>query len=290
MTITYCVDGNSFRLQSGLVTLPSSNSTTEIKDACTATKILDQLHKDFTEKYSKSATLAEINVQPSFYLRNQPTVSTFNSEPPDNTTNRFYKYFTENSPTDQVYLSAIHAIMTGKYNAAVTSTNYIDVPTPQSNFSSDPNAFKGIYGLINVNNLLEAKINEKVRALSGTSSGTSVLTNYEKDYEQRQGIKNTLEEIARRENEIYREKFFKIILVIVGIYIVGSQLVQKYFSFSGGGTGSNGSFGFGNIFTGFGLGSSSGLFSRFGGLGLGRSGRSRISGLFSSSPYSLSNR
>jgi hypothetical protein len=80
-------------------------------------------------------------------------------------------------------------------------------------------------------------------------------------------------------------------LVVVGIFLVSSQLVRKYFSFGGGG-GTSGGFGFGsgNLFTGFGLGSGSGLFSRFGGLGLGRSGRSRITSMFSNNPYSLSNR
>jgi hypothetical protein len=39
----------------------------------------------------------------------------------------------------------------------------------------------------------------------------------------------------------------------------------------------------------FGSGSG-GLFSRFGGLGLGSSGRSRVGNLFTSSPYSLSKR
>jgi hypothetical protein len=108
-------------------------------------------------------------------------------------------------------------------------------------------------------------------------------------YDIRQGVKTTLEEIARRENEIYREKFLNIILVVVGILLVSSQLTQKYFSLGGGGSGSGG-FGFGNIFTGFGLGTGSGLFSRFGGLGLGRSGRSRWTSMFSNNPYALSTR
>jgi hypothetical protein len=81
--------------------------------------------------------------------------------------------------------------------------------------------------------------------------------------------------------------------MLAGIFLVSTQLVKKYFSFGdGGGGGGGGGFGFGssNLFTGFGVGSGSGLFSRFGGLGLGRSGRSRITSMFSSNPYSLSNR
>ena len=107
-----------------------------------------------------------------------------------------------------------------------------------------------------------------------------------KHYEKRQNIKSTLKEIARRENEIYREKFLNIILMIVGIFLVSTQLVQKYFSFGGGsdGIGSGSS-----LFSGVGFGTSGGgIFSRFGGLGLGSSGRSRVGGLFTNSPYSLS--
>jgi hypothetical protein len=293
MTITKCVNSSKFRLQSGgenEITVPLSDNTDMI-EACTATIILDKLHKDFTEQYTTSATLANIQDKPSFYLRNQPTFPSFNSaEPANNTINRFYKYFTENKVEDQVYLSAIHAIMRGLYDTNVKSTNYMDAPATQQGDFNSPDTFKGIYGLINVNNILEKRINDKIKSLSTTSDGSSIMTNHEKDYEQRQGIKTTLEEIARRENEIYREKFFNIILMIVGIFIVGSQLVQKYFSFGGGGSSGTSGFGFGNLFTGFGLGAGSGLFSRFGGLGLGRSGRSRVTGIFSSSPYSLSNR
>lgn len=152
--------------------------------------------------------------------------------------------------------------------------------------------FKGIYGLNKLNKVLEQKIAEKVRSMSGSTSGSKLLSEAQ-HYDARQGIKTTLEEIARRENEIYREKFLYIILMLVGIFLVSTQLVQKYFSLGGGGGGGGGSgFGFGssNLFTGFGLGTRSGLFSRFGGLGLGSSGRSRITSMFSSNPYSLSKR
>jgi len=73
--------------------------------------------------------------------------------------------------------------------------------------------------------------------------------------------------------------------------------MKDYFSFSGsdGGGGSFGSSssGFGGIggwlSTRFGTGSG-GIFSRFGGLGLGSSGRSRIGNLFTSSPYTSTQR
>jgi hypothetical protein len=135
-----------------------------------------------------------------------------------------------------------------------------------------------------VNELLEKKIADTVNNLRGNP--TSDVLSDSKHYEKRKNIKSTLEEIARRENEIYREKFLNIILMIVGIFLVSTQLVQKYFSFGGGGIGSGS-----GLFSGVGFGTSGGgIFSRFGGLGLGSSGRSRLGGLFTSSPYSLSQR
>ena len=118
---------------------------------------------------------------------------------------------------------------------------------------------------------------------SGVSPGDTITR-----FGQRKEIKNTLEEIAYRENQIYREKFLNIILVVVGIFLVGSQLVNKYFS-GGGGVGGGG--GLGGLF-GFGIGGSGGLFSRFGGLGLGSSGRSHfdIGNLFKNSSYTLKQR
>lgn len=289
MTITKCTAGSKFRLQSGgenEITVPSSDA--DMIEVCTATIILDKLHKDFTEKYTTDATLGNIYDKPSFYLRNQPTFSSFNGETSGGGIDRFYKYFTENKPGDNIYRAAIYAIMTGNYNATPPD-NYLTSSPPEEINLEVPSNFKGIYGLININNILEKRINDKIKSLSTTSDGSSITINHEKDYEQRQGIKTTLEEIARRENELYREKFLNIILIIVGIFIVASQLVKRYFSF-GSGDARRGSSIFGNLFTGFGLGASSGLFSRFGGIGLGRSGRSRITGIFSNSPYSLSNR
>jgi hypothetical protein len=128
--------------------------------------------------------------------------------------------------------------------------------------------------------------------MTGSESTAQATSDIANKYAQRRGIQTTLETIADRENEIYREKFLNLILMVVGIFIIGTQLVKKYYSFGGGSTGSGSDGGgfFGNLFTGFGLGASSGIFSRFGGLGLGRSGRSRITGIFSNNPYSLSTR
>jgi hypothetical protein len=146
---------------------------------------------------------------------------------------------------------------------------------------------------VRVNEILEKKIADTVNKLRG--SDTSSVMDDARHYEKRQEIKKTFEEIANQENRIYREKFLNIVLVVIGIFILTSQLMKDYFSFSGGGGGGFGSSGsgFGGIggwlSTRFGSGSG-GVFSRFGGLGLGSSGRSRVGNLFTSSPYALSKR
>jgi hypothetical protein len=260
-----------FRLQSnGTNELTATGDT---KDACTAATLLDRLHSDFTK-------LDETDqAKPTHWLRSK---SGSNSNP-------FYDIFTTQTSKDQTYRTAVHAIMNGVYKADINEVDYLKKPsgtTPQTNLS-DPANFKGINGLINLNNVLENLITEKVRTKTGSSSVNT--TNSAQHYSKRQEIKTTLEEIARRENEIYREKFLNIILVIIGVVFIGTLLSKKFYS-GGGGGGGGGSGLFGNMFTGVGLGSSSGIFSRFGGLGLGRSGRSRVSGLFSNNPYSLSKR
>ena len=268
----------TFYLEAGGTTIQTaSNSTLNV---CTATKILDRLHSEFTAKYTALATATDVSKNPT-----GGTTST--SE-----INRLNKYLQSSGTDDQFYRSAVHAVMNGVYDASIPHNTYLNEVTSTRNFDNTTNAnnFKGIYGLKKLNEELETKIAEKAKSLSTTIAGSKLLTEVQ-HYDTRQGIKTTLEEIARRENEIYREKFLHIMLVVVGIFLVSSQLVRKYFSFGGGG-GTSGGFGFGsgNLFTGFGLGSGSGLFSRFGGLGLGRSGRSRITSMFSNNPYSLSNR
>ena len=282
-----------------LKTPPTANDTT--LSVCTATKILDRLHREFTEEYVSSGSgtvisTADLNANPTFYLRKQPKLTGFQGE--DNNGGSVYrlnKYLQSAGSDDQNYRSAVHAVMNGVYDAGITDSKYLDDKTPTDvGFDTTANAdkFKGIYGLKKLNEVLEQKIAEKVRSMSVSTSGSKILSEAQ-HYDARQGIKTTLEEIARRENELYREKFLYIILMLAGIFLVSTQLVQKYFSLGGGGGGGGGSgFGFGssNLFTGFGLGTRSGLFSRFGGLGLGSSGRSRITSMFSSNPYSLSKR
>ena len=277
----------SYYLEAGGTTKQTASDSTI--NVCTATKILDRLHLEFTEQYVATAT--DVNKNPTFYLRKQPKIANFQGEgtSPTGDINRLNKYLQSSGSDDQSYRSAVHAILNGVFTSSIDSNTYLNELTPTGDFTTNANNFKGIYGLKKINEVLETKIAEKVKSLSTTIAGSKLITEAQ-HYDTRQGIKTTLEEIARRENEIYREKFLHIMLVVVGIFLVSSQLVRKYFSFGGGGTSGGFGFGSGNLFTGFGLGSGSGLFSRFGGLGLGRSGRSRITSMFSNNPYSLSNR
>lgn len=256
---------------------------------CKATGIVDRLHKEFTEKYTATATVDTIKHTPSFHLRNQPTSLLMTGETGTAPTNRFYTIFTTKSEGDPSYNGFVSAILKGEYD---TSSQYKEYPTSISgvkNFET-PTVFKGIYGLHKVTELLEGEIRKKIDSIRPDTSGNVNISDFNK-YQKRQGVKTTIEEIAHRENEIYREKFLNIILILVGIFIVGTQLVNKYFSFGDGGGG--GGFGFGGfggwLSTRFGSGGS-GLFSRFGGIGLGSSGRSRIGNLFTRSPYASSTR
>lgn len=294
-----CNNGEKYRIQTSGDTELTANSATE-KLVCTANKILDRLHREFTEKYT-TTNVSSKTANPSFYLRKQPRfLSTFFSEESDGQQingGRFNTMLSANPPKtedDQVYRSTIHAIMNGVYNQQVTTDNYRTSATPtQTSITSNPDSFKGIYGLVNLNNVLEDEIDKIIKGMTGSKETAQQTADISQKYAQRQGIQTTLETIAERENEIYREKFLNLFLMVVGIFLVGTQLVNKYFSFGGGGVGSDSSGGgglFGNLFTGFGLGASSGIFSRFGGLGLGRSGRSRVTGIFANNPYSLSTR
>jgi|LauGreDrversion4_2_1035121.scaffolds.fasta_scaffold15323_3 hypothetical protein len=287
-----CGSGTKFRIQSNGTTELAANEYT--KNACTAATLLDRLHDDFTKKTRNTMTsnVPDDANLPSFWLRNQDKVSDFTlmgeTSTSSETTNRFTTIFTSQTSKDQAYRTAVHAIMNGVYQPNIDEQYYLkNQETAQTDLST-PAKFNGINGLINLNNVLENLITEKVRANTKPGSAGLALKDAQ-HYSKRQEIKTTLEEIARRENEIYREKFLNIILVLVGVFVIGTLLSKKFYSGGGGGGGGGGGI-FGNTFTGVGLGSSSGIFSRFGGLGLGSSGRSRLSGLFSSNPYSLSTR
>lgn len=296
-----CSSGDKFRIQSSGTELTANSNTI---NTCTATKILDRLHREFTEKYAPSSGTVPVGKTaiadthrnaPTFYLRKQPKLSSFFGETIDGQEiNRFNNMLSVNPPKtedDKQYRTTIHGIMNGTYSDQLTTNDYMTPPISQSNLAN-PNNFKGLYGLVNLNNVLEDQIDTIINSMTGSEDTAQATSDIANKYYKRRGIQTTLETIAERENEIYREKFLNLFLIVVGIFLVGTQLVNKYFSFGGGGLGSDsgGGGGFGNLFTGFGLGASSGIFSRFGGLGLGRSGRSRVTGVFSNNPYSLSTR
>ena len=283
-----CATGTTFRLDG--TTSAGITSTDTTNDVCTAANLLDRLHREFTEQYSGTTT-ETIKHHPSFHLRNQPTTLLLTGDGTTAPTNRYYSITTTTPRVDASYNGMMNAIMKGVYDT--TNSDFNTVPPRQANFTN-PAAFKGIHGLQNLNELLQEKIAETVNAIPSTTTSTSTSLNSSGDYEKRRGIKMTIEEIARRENQLYREKFLNIILILVGLFLVSTQLVGKYFSFGGGSdSGGGGGFGFGGIggwlSTRFGTGSG-GIFSRFGGLGLGSSGRSRVGNLFTSNPYSLSRR
>jgi hypothetical protein len=320
-----CDIGDKFRLKTGPGSGVDEITANEYNiDICRATKILERLHKEFTEQYVPPATPGQsvptgrtvssmtVSTNPTFYLRKQPKLSGFISKrnndatkttiaegPPDGqNVNRFYDIFTTMNESHEEYRKAVSAILKGDTTAnQITLANYMNNPQIATDFST-PDVFKGLYGLFRVNEILEDKIAEKVNSLQGQPS-YNVLSN-SLHYEKRKNIKTTLEEIAYRENQIYREKFLNIVLLVVGIFIVSSQLMKDYFSFSGGSGGGGGGGSFGSSGSGFGgiggwlstrFGSGSGgIFSRFGGLGLGSSGRSRIGNLFTSSPYTTTQR
>ena len=292
-----CAADVSYNINGTMYIVPNTTPSNEDDlNVCRATKILERLHNDFTGKYTG---VTGNETKPSFYLRNQPKSNADSTE-----VNRFYENLT-NSIADSnayngigYYRKMISAIMKGEMENTNNYESNPDSIRALVDFNS-PDTFKGIYGLNRVIEILEQKINDilvKLSPSASSSSSSSVLsTDSITKFGQRKDIKNTLEEVAYRENQIYREKFLNIILIVVGIFVVGSQLVQSYFSGGeggslGGGAGGGGA-GLGGLF-GFGFGGSGGLFSRFGGLGLGSSGRSHfdIGNLFKNSSYALKQR
>ena len=281
-----CAATQTYNINGVAYTVPK-DATTTTPDVlvCNATKILDNLHKDFTVELTTS-TLDANKDKPSYYLRNQPTSKTDATK-----MNRFYNTMAPaNGGTinDDDYKKMISVIMKGAEDTGVTYDTIPSTITGLTDFSTQSTEFKGIYGLNKVVEILDTKTNTLLTGITTTITADSNSGDAISKYNQRSDIKNTLEEIAYRENQIYREKFLNIILIVVGIILVGSQLTQKFFS-DGGGAG--GGAGLGGLF-GFGLGGSGGLFSRFGGLGLGSSGRSHfdIGNLFKNSSYTLKQR
>jgi hypothetical protein len=259
---------------------------------CSAEKVLNGLYNSFTTATAgtpaipaipaKDATagtpeIPEIPATPGYYLKINGTTPT----------DQFYINDVASTPNAKVILKQI--LLKGEKSD-------INIPPVETAFpvTYDSTKFKGIYGLINAVNILKSEVNKKAGTAATANSDTTGFNMNVDDvtaarleivssFYDKKDSKDTLEEIAYRENQIYREKFLKIILMIVGIFLVGTQLRSKYFSDAG----------IGGITSLF-----SGLFSRFGsGFGF-RSGslfgtqfgRSRIGSMFNNSSYSLKTR
>jgi len=247
---------------------------THDQDVCKANACLESLYDRITKKTSTIT-------YPAYYLRTDGGSS-------GSTTNQFLKADIA-AATPAATTEALNAPKIAK-NVILDENNSALIATLTSkpvNFDTS-NDFKGFYGLKELNTILKTKISNKLEYnIQNDLNTPSISDENQKRLEiinsfyEKKDTKDTLEEIAYRETQIYREKFVYIILLVIGIFIIGTQLRQRWFSdmFSGSGTGL---FGAGGL---FGLG---GLFS-----GSGSSfGSSRIGQWFSSfrNPYSLQTR
>ena len=127
-----CTAGTTkFRLDG--TTAEGITSTATTNDVCTAANLLDRLHREFTEQYvtgtatNGSTVIADaLKNNPTFHLRQQPTLTTFNaSETAGSTVNRYYSITTRASkPTpDPSYNGMMNAIMKGEYDTTSTDFN-----------------------------------------------------------------------------------------------------------------------------------------------------------------------
>ena len=265
---------NVFKLRGGALQSFTGGETEKVY-ICKAANVLQKLYEDFTadQTVNISAPLAATSIvsasitKPGSCLRILP--------PTSNIRDLFFAIDKLDANTANIPIKTqMKNILLQENNS---QANLNPPPLPSDGFDTATN-FKGIYGLINAVNLLKSKINTSIVQKSQSSGGQGISltdeTNQRLDYittfyEKKQS-KDTLEEISYRENQIYREKFLYIILLFIGLFMVGSQLRERYFSnvsFSG----------------------SDGLFSGFGGLGRTFSSPS-IGNLFSSSAYSLKTR
>jgi hypothetical protein len=274
-TCTGTTPNNVFKLRGGATQTFTATEADKVY-ICKSANILQKLYEDFTadQTVNISAPLSGTSIatavvtKPGSCLRILPTTS--------NIRDLFFAIDKLDASTTNIPIKTqMKNILLQENNSS--QANLTPLPLPSDGFDTATN-FKGIYGLINAVNLLKSKINTTIVQKSQSSGGEGISltdeTNQRLDYittfyEKKQS-KDTLEEISYRENQIYREKFLYIILLFIGLFMVGSQLRERYFSnvsFSG----------------------SDGLFSGFGGFGRTFSGPS-IGNLFSSSAYSLKTR
>ena len=281
MSCTGTAPNNIIKLRTGEFTFTDSES--DKKFICESEKVLSKIYNDFTKDISAvniSTQLTSANILSTTDLT---TPGSFLKILPSSSTIRDLFYQIDALDSDQannIIKTQMKNILLQNVKTVPTSTTPNSPPSVPTDFST-PDNFNGIYGLINAINLLKSKINTTIvtKSQSGVGSGgdftidseTGQRLNYITTFYDKKDTKDTLEEISSRENEIYREKFLYIILMIVGVIAVGRQLTQRYFS--------NVDFmGSGGLFSGFSIGQ---LFNR---------DSSSLSGLFSNNAYSLKSR
>jgi len=257
---------NNFKLRGGI----SQNFTTSESNhiqICKAANILEKLYDDFTGTTTVTVT-SPISTN---------TITNTNFKPRD-----MLKLLPTNSSIRDLFLEidkpAINASIKTQMKNMIMNNNITSTgvqPVTSIGAGTDyTDSFKGISGLISIINIMKQQINEKLLDASNQNRDISVnddsaeRLNYINAYYQKKQNKDTLEEISYRENEIYREKFLYIILLVTGVFIVGSQLRERYFSDISFGSS-------GGLFSGF--GSSFGTSSSFG-------------NMFSSNAYTLKSR
>jgi len=257
-------NNNYYKLRGG-ISQKFSGGETNHKEICKAANILDKLYDDFTGTTTFTVTSLSTNTitnsnKPRDMLKLLPKSSSIRD---------LFLEIDKPAIEDPIKTKMKNMIMNNDISfSSVQPVNSIDAGT------SYTNSFKGISGLISIINIMKQQINEKLLDASNQNRDISVnddsaeRLNYINTYYQKKQNKDTLEEISYRENEIYREKFLYIILLVTGVFIVGSQLRERYFSDISFGSS-------GGLFSGF--GSSFGTSSSFG-------------NMFSSNAYTLKSR
>lgn len=269
-TISQCTGGaghNNYKLRGGISNNFGTNEENH-KQICKAANILDKLYDDFTGTTTKTVTspisattITTANFKPRDILKILPT---------DSSIRDLFLEIDKQATDASIKTQMKNMLM----NNDIAANGVQPVTAISGTGTTYPNDFKGISGLINIINIMKQQINEKLVDASTQNRDISVnddsaeRLNYINAYYQKTQTKDTLEEISYRENEIYREKFLYIILLITGVFIVGSQLRERYFSEISFGSS-------GGLFSGF--GSSFGTSSSFG-------------NLFSSNAYTLKSR
>jgi len=271
LTISQCTGGaghNIYTLRRGISKIfDASEQNHNHKQICKAANILDKLYDDFTGTTDPNRnSLATPTITNGFKPRD--ILKVLDSV---NIKDLFYVIDTlqQGTANDKIKTDMKNMLMNNDIGlSGVRSVTVIGDGTTY------PDDFKGISGLISIINIMKQQINEKLVDASTQNRDISVnddaaeRLDYIHSYYQKKQNKDTLEEISYRENEIYREKFLYIILLITGVFIVGSQLRERYFSDISFGSS-------GGLFSGF--GSSFGTSSSFG-------------NLFSSNAYTLKSR